>query len=183
MSNYPSQRPFFYNLFSAFRPYAATKPASSVTTTTSATTQHLSSSAQSQATRTITPPSSPTGPHAQITQQATARAIASKQQPTTQAFQSAAAAFSPPTHRTTRSQQTARKAGGPASPYGPPTFGGRNRRGSDSSSDNEGFMPRPGNEKWFIGGRMGNGEERFYQLSMVRRERSNDRRSCDRMSL
>lgn len=182
MSNYPGQRPFLYNLFSAFRPYAPHKPA----VTATSTTQQFSSQASSQApqtSHTLSPPASPSGPHAQITQQATARAIAAKQQPSSQPFQSAAAAFSPPTHHTTRSHQARKAAQGPASPYSPPTFGGRNRRGSDSSSDNEGFVQRPGNEKWFIGGRMGNGEERFYQLSMVRRERSNDRKSCDRMSL
>ena len=59
--------------------------------------------------------------------------------------------------------------------------GGR-RRSSDSSSDG-GFRDALGGEKWFIGGRTAQGEERFYKLGMVRRDRSGDRSSLDRMSL
>ena len=40
-----------------------------------------------------------------------------------------------------------------------------------------------GNEKWYIGGRTAQGEEKFYKLAMVRRERSGDRLSVDRLSL
>lgn len=40
-----------------------------------------------------------------------------------------------------------------------------------------------GGEKWYIGGRTAAGEERFYKLSMVKRPRSLDRLSADRMSL
>lgn len=40
-----------------------------------------------------------------------------------------------------------------------------------------------GQEKWYIGGRTAGGEERYYKLSMVRRERSADRLSADRLSL
>lgn len=61
-------------------------------------------------------------------------------------------------------------------------FGSRQRRGSDSSSEG-GFRDALGGEKWFIGGRTAQGEERFYKLGMVRRERSGDRASLDRMSL
>lgn len=38
-----------------------------------------------------------------------------------------------------------------------------------------------GGEKWFVGGRTAGGEERFYRLGVVRRER--ERRSVDRLSL
>jgi hypothetical protein len=55
------------------------------------------------------------------------------------------------------------------------------RRGSDSSS--EGFRESMGSEKWYIGGRTAAGEEKFYRLSMVRRPRSVDRLSADRLSL
>lgn len=70
------------------------------------------------------------------------------------------------------------------SPAGPGAFGNGSgaRRESDSSSDG-GFRDTLGGEKWFIGGRTAQGEERFYRLSMVRRERSGDRASLDRMSL
>jgi hypothetical protein len=40
-----------------------------------------------------------------------------------------------------------------------------------------------GAEKWYIGGRTAAGEERIYKLSMVKRPRSIDRLSLDRMSL
>jgi hypothetical protein len=57
----------------------------------------------------------------------------------------------------------------------------RQRRGSDSSS--EGFRDTMGTEKWYIGGRTAAGEEKFYKLSMVKRPRSVDRLSLDRLSL
>ncbi|MCJ1370574.1 hypothetical protein MMC20_001787 [Loxospora ochrophaea] len=68
-----------------------------------------------------------------------------------------------------------------SSPTSPSALGDR-RRGSDSSSEG-GFRDALGNEKWYIGGRTARGDERFYRLSMVRRERSGDRLSLDRLSL
>ena len=60
----------------------------------------------------------------------------------------------------------------------------RARRGSDSSCDSGGFRDvRGGGEKWFIGGKTASGEERYYKLSMVRRDRSADRISTDQLSL
>jgi len=38
-------------------------------------------------------------------------------------------------------------------------------------------------EKWYIGGRTATGEERFFKLGVVRRHRSIDRLSLDRLSL
>ncbi|KAF2145879.1 uncharacterized protein K452DRAFT_102617, partial [Aplosporella prunicola CBS 121167] len=80
----------------------------------------------------------------------------------------------------------------PASPASPPfpIPHAKQRRGSDSSSDG-GFRERvssaagPGAapEKWYIGGRTATGEERFYKLGMVKRARSIDRLSLDRLSL
>ncbi|KAK4243926.1 hypothetical protein C7999DRAFT_44342 [Corynascus novoguineensis] len=55
------------------------------------------------------------------------------------------------------------------------------RRGSDSSS--EGFRDALGAEKLYIGGRTATGEERFFKLGVVRRVRSGDRLSLDRLSL
>ncbi|CAH0017335.1 unnamed protein product [Clonostachys rhizophaga] len=55
------------------------------------------------------------------------------------------------------------------------------RRGSDSSS--EGFRDVIGADKWYIGGRTAGGEERFFKLGVVRRVRSNDGLSLDRLSL
>jgi len=69
---------------------------------------------------------------------------------------------------------------GSMSPNAPTrTTGGR--RGSDAS--NEGFREILGAEKWYIGGRTAAGEEKFYRLGMVRRPRSFDRLSADRLSL
>ncbi|KAF4826424.1 hypothetical protein CGCTS75_v009150 [Colletotrichum tropicale] len=55
------------------------------------------------------------------------------------------------------------------------------RRGSDSSS--EGFRDVLGADKWYIGGRTAGGEEKFFKLGVVRRVRSNDGLSLDRLSL
>ncbi|KAH6673957.1 hypothetical protein F5X68DRAFT_214544 [Plectosphaerella plurivora] len=55
------------------------------------------------------------------------------------------------------------------------------RRGSDSSS--EGFRDVRGADKWYVGGRTAGGEERFFKLGVVRRVRSNDGLSLDRLSL
>ncbi|OPB47149.1 ribosomal protein P2 [Trichoderma guizhouense] len=61
-----------------------------------------------------------------------------------------------------------------------PIPGGR-RRGSDSSS--EGFRDALGADKWYIGGRTAAGEEKFFKLGVIRRVRSNDGLSLDRLSL
>lgn len=55
------------------------------------------------------------------------------------------------------------------------------RRGSDSSS--EGFRDVLGADKWYIGGRTAAGEEKFFKLGVVKRQRSQDRLSLDRLSL
>ncbi len=60
------------------------------------------------------------------------------------------------------------------------SYSGR-RRGSDSSS--EGFRDVLGADKWYIGGRTAAGEEKFFKLGVVRRVRSGDRLSLDRLSL
>jgi len=65
-----------------------------------------------------------------------------------------------------------------------PQQAGRNsgrRRGSDSSS--EGFRDTLGADKLYIGGRTAMGEEKFFKLGVVRRVRSGDRLSLDRLSL
>lgn len=55
------------------------------------------------------------------------------------------------------------------------------RRGSDSSS--EGFRDAIGAEKWYIGGKGVTGDETFFKLGVVRRVKSNDGLSLDRLSL
>lgn len=55
------------------------------------------------------------------------------------------------------------------------------RRGSDSST--EGFRDVLGTEKWYIGGRTATGEEKYFKLGVIRRQKSRDRLSLDRLSL
>lgn len=55
------------------------------------------------------------------------------------------------------------------------------RRGSDSST--EGFREVLGADKWYIGGRTAAGEEKFFKMGVMRRVRSNDGLSLDRLSL
>ncbi|KAI0016377.1 hypothetical protein F4780DRAFT_759573 [Xylariomycetidae sp. FL0641] len=62
-----------------------------------------------------------------------------------------------------------------------PGAGSGRRRGSDSSS--EGFRDVLGADKWYIGGRTAGGEEKFFKLGVVKRVRSQDRLSLDRLSL
>lgn len=63
----------------------------------------------------------------------------------------------------------------------------RTRRGSDSSASSGGGggfrEPSSTGEAWFVGGRTATGEEKFYKLSMVKRDRSSDRISADQLSL
>lgn len=73
------------------------------------------------------------------------------------------------------------RAHGMPIPGGGGSSPGARRRGSDSSS--EGFRDVIGGEKWYIGGRTAGGEEKFFKLGVVRRVRSNDRLSLDRLSL
>lgn len=63
----------------------------------------------------------------------------------------------------------------------PNASGSNRRRGSDSSS--EGFRDAIGADKWYIGGKTATGEEKFFKLGVVRRVRSNDGLSLDRLSL
>ncbi|KAK0643881.1 hypothetical protein B0T16DRAFT_459977 [Cercophora newfieldiana] len=63
----------------------------------------------------------------------------------------------------------------------PQQGGSARRRGSDSSS--EGFRDALGADKLYIGGRTATGEEKFFKLGVVRRVRSGDRLSLDRLSL
>lgn len=56
------------------------------------------------------------------------------------------------------------------------------RRGSDSSNEGVRWQETMG-EKWYIGGRNARGEEKYFKMGVVRRDRSLDRGSIDRMSL
>ncbi|KAF2962851.1 hypothetical protein GQX73_g10721 [Xylaria multiplex] len=166
-----SQRPFsFFSMIAAWRqqtptltatpqpnkhthPHAATQPSSS-------STSYSSSPSSSQA-RSISS-SSPSHP------QTSAQTTSSPPPP-------------PQPSRTTG-------GGGMMGQFSPlhsprPISGGSpaHRRGSDSSS--EGFRDVLGADKWYIGGRTAAGEEKFFKLGVVKRVRSQDRLSLDRLSL
>ncbi|KAK0637979.1 hypothetical protein DIS24_g10294 [Lasiodiplodia hormozganensis] len=190
-----ANRPFLSNFLAAFRAQsafqsAAPSPTSQSPSTTTASAKPATQSYTTSST-TYDPSSRPTG--------ATKPNAASN---------STAAGANTTTTTTQTSFSPYGKA--PSTPGTPPqTSGGynynngypippsssspsRHRRGSDSSSDG-GFRERTGSaganggnampEKWYIGGRTPGGEERFYKLGMVRRMRSSDRLSLDRLSL
>jgi len=149
----PTNRPFFANFLAAFRAHSALSK--TPTTTAIAPTTNPSS--------TFSPPT-----------RSAARAMATKspsQGATTAAVQ--AATLSHARSPVSRSPPAARS---------PPSNFRPQRRGSDSSSDG-GFRDVLGGEKWYVGGRTATGEERFYKLGMVKKERSGDRLSMDRLSL
>ncbi|MCJ1303655.1 hypothetical protein MMC08_006465 [Hypocenomyce scalaris] len=169
----PTNRPFLANFLAAFRAHSALQNASpnpSVSTSTAATSSQATYSTSTTSTSYTT------------TTASTARPIATKTTPsvgvTTAAVQAAAAATGHLSHHHTRHPSTS-PVSNPNSNFGRRT---RQRRGSDSSSEG-GFRDALGNEKWYIGGRTAQGEEKFYKLAMVRRERSGDRLSVDRLSL
>lgn len=78
-------------------------------------------------------------------------------------------------------QSQSAAARGVTSPRGIPIPQQPRRRGSDSST--EGFREVLGADKMYIGGKTAAGEEKYFKLGMVRRVRSGDRLSLDRMSL
>ncbi|KAG6366963.1 hypothetical protein INS49_001144 [Diaporthe citri] len=80
-----------------------------------------------------------------------------------------------------QSQSAAAAARGVTSPRGIPIPQQPRRRGSDSST--EGFREVLGADKMYIGGKTAAGEEKYFKLGMVRRVRSGDRLSIDRLSL
>lgn len=167
----PTNRPFFANFFAAFRAHSAISKAattSSVSTTTSQAT-------------TFSPPN--------LT---SARAMATKspsQGATTAAVQAANhlshtrhPSAIPMSKSPTASMSPAASRSPPAARSPPSNFGRPQRRESDSSSEG-GFRDALGGEKWYVGGRTATGEERYYRLGMVRKERSGDQLSMDRLSL
>ncbi|PSN68486.1 hypothetical protein BS50DRAFT_634051 [Corynespora cassiicola Philippines] len=161
-----TNRPFFSNFLAAFRAQSAIQKAATSPTATASSYSHTPTSPSqngahgTSAARTITTKS--TAPSSGAT---TAAVQATGQfQPTRQ--------HAPPYHRSTSPTTKA---------FPIPGASRRDRRGSDSSS--EGFNEVMGAEKWYIGGRTAAGEEKFYKLGMVKRQRSVDRLSLDRLSI
>jgi len=163
-NNMSTNRPFFANFLAAFRaqptfqkaaPSAAVAYSHTTTTPAHTTTQSTTTATRTITTKAISPASGSTTAAVQATAQF---------QPTRQ--------HTVPYHRSTT----------PATKAFPiPGASRRGRRGSDSS--NEGFHEVMGADKWYIGGRTAAGEEKFYKLGMVKRHRSVDRLSLDRLSI
>ncbi|KAI9708400.1 MAG: hypothetical protein M1820_004104 [Bogoriella megaspora] len=180
-TNTATNRTFFSNFLAAFRAHSAIKAASSHSTPSTQTSyaQATASAATSQG--------------ASATQ---ARPLTTTTKPGSHQV-SAAVSVQGPSHFTSKRQHSTSplsRSPGPTSPtssntptnnfpIGSPPLSRSRRRGSDSSSDSGGFRDALGGEKWYIGGRTAQGEERFFQLGMVRRPRSVDRLSTDRLSL
>lgn len=192
MSSMGSNRPFFSNFLAAFRAHSAALPKSSpsISTTSAAaaaaTTQSVWSSPASSPPSTSHSSSEPRAinaksSHHQHNQQNSLSPLQHNVTPLTHGPRSPpspgnlavnnAPVYGPPNKPHTQSYPTPQEAR-------------RNRRGSDSSSDGgAGYRDVMGAEKWYIGGRTAAGEEKYYKLSMVRRDRSADRLSADRLSL
>lgn len=154
--NMPSQRPFFLSTFlAAFR--QPSQP-SLATTTAAQPNKHTTQASGSYTSGGASAPRSIASSAAQQAQVQSAAAAAAR-------------LHSPRQHSAIPIPQ--QNGSGAAAP-------GR-RRGSDSSS--EGFREVMGADKWYIGGRTAAGEEKFFKLGVVRRVRSGDRLSIDRLSL
>lgn len=170
-----TNRPFLSNFLAAFRAHSAIQKTATSQPSTAASTHtayaHITTASASTSSNTATSPTTTTS-HTITTKSvhpspgATAVAVqaAGQFQPTRQ--------HAPPYHRSTSPK---------AASFPIPRASHRDRRGSDSSS--EGFREVLGSEKWYIGGRTAAGEEKFYKLGMVKRHKSIDRLSLDRLSI
>ncbi|KAI1087554.1 hypothetical protein F5B19DRAFT_63054 [Rostrohypoxylon terebratum] len=155
-----SQRPFFLSSFlAAFR--QQTPPALSAASQTNKHTTQPSSSPSASGARSLSSSSQSQTPSQQ------------SQQRTGGVMNSLPLQSQPHRHQPHHSPQPHRP--------GMPIPGSGRRRGSDSSS--EGFRDVLGADKWYIGGRTASGDERFFKLGVVKRVRSQDRLSLDRLSL
>jgi len=164
MNTMPTQRPFFANFLAAFRAHSAIQQQSKGPTPSTSHASHTTSGASSSATAATN--SSPSHPRSIATKASGATTTALNQ------------LHSP---RATSTSPLSRSPGQSSPGYMQRSESANRRRGSDSSS--EGFRDVLGAEKWYIGGRTAAGEERFFKLGVVRRERSIDRLSLDRLSL
>lgn len=191
-----SNRPFFSNFLAAFRAHSAALPKSSasLSTTSAAAAAAAAASGQTVWSSASASPAVQTSTPSDIS--SAPRAINHKAGPHSHTQQSALSPLqhnvSPLTHGPRSPPSPGMTVGGSSPVYGPPNKppqsyptpqeARRNRRGSDSSSEG-GYRDVLGGEKWYIGGRTAGGEEKYYKLSMVRRDRSADRLSADRLSL
>ncbi|RDA95120.1 hypothetical protein CP533_2149 [Ophiocordyceps camponoti-saundersi (nom. inval.)] len=179
----PTQRPYFLSSFlSAFRQQGPSLPPSQQANKHSTQAAPTSSAVVAAAAAAAANPSSSPAYHGQ----SSASSASSSSRTATTVAAAAAAAATPSPHAYGRSPQ----AGVSIHSRGPvtsanaipiPDPSSSRRRGSDSSS--EGFRDRLGADKWYIGGRTATGEEKFFKLGVIKRVRSNDGLSLDRLSL
>ncbi|KXT14877.1 hypothetical protein AC579_763 [Pseudocercospora musae] len=188
----PTQRPFLGNFLAAFRAHSQPLPKPSTSLSPSAAMAGSASIWTAAPQGTAKSPSP--GPESNMSspkpicpaKTSTYGAQSTTAQPERQLVSS----YTPLEHNVSPLTHLPRSPPSPG-PYGPqnkppsyPTVQDvrRSRRGSDSST--EGYREvRTGGEKWFIGGLTATGEERYYKLSMVKRDISSDRISTDQMSL
>ncbi|KXL49645.1 hypothetical protein M433DRAFT_62192 [Acidomyces richmondensis BFW] len=197
----PTQRPFLSNFLAAFRAHSHPLPKAPSSMSSSAAVaptaaiwtaaQSSKPSPQSPAAENATTSPRPIHPKAQQ-YNAQSSTVASDRQLHT--------SLSPLQHSVSPQTHLPRSPSSTGLPmYAPPnkpqpeyptcqqtSFSGSRarRRGSDSSSDSGGFREVRGNaDIWYVGGRTAGGDERYYKLSMVKRDRSLDRISADQLSL
>ena len=189
----PTQRPFLSNFLAAFRSHTQPLPKSVASLSTTSTAAAASTSTQTVWTSQPTKPQA-SNPSASENAVSHPRPINAKGQNHNAQSQDK---YAHPSLQHNVTPQTHLPRSPPVSGmpvYGPPNKpqpsyptvqeSRRARRGSDSSCDSGGFRDvRGGGEKWFIGGKTASGEEKYYKLSMVRRDRSTDRISTDQLSL
>ena len=166
----PSPRPFFASFLSAFRSRTIPSAQASSMTVSKSQTQPSSTTSTSQNVSNPTVATSQPLP------------IAKSSGPTSSALSQL---HSPPLSRSP-GPSPGERLGHMSSPTpGHQHHAGRTkRRGSDSSSEGVNWREAVG-EKWYIGGQTATGEERYFRMGVVRRDRSleRDRGSVDGMSL
>ncbi|KAG8627409.1 hypothetical protein KVT40_004892 [Elsinoe batatas] len=194
-----SNRPFLSNFLAAFRAHSSTLPKSnpslSSTSTSTPAVWTAAASTYTGPTQTTQPQqihSSPRTIDPRKVAAQTSRSTSPGPLPFSPPLQHNVGPLSHATRGTSPSassaekspfpQSTERRTGASSAAIGIPSSANR-RRGSDSSSEGGFRDVASGQEKWYIGGRTAGGEERYYKLSVVRRERSADRLSADRLSL
>ncbi|RCI10392.1 hypothetical protein L249_4434 [Ophiocordyceps polyrhachis-furcata BCC 54312] len=175
----PTQRPYFLSSFlSAFRQQGPSLPPSQQANKHTTQATPTSSSVAAAAANSSSSPayhghsSASSASSASRTATTVAAAAAAAATPSPHAY-----GRSPPTGVSIHSRGPITSANG----IPIPNPSSSRRRGSDSSS--EGFRDRLGADKWYIGGRTATGEERFFKLGVIKRVRSNDGLSLDRLSL
>ena len=187
----PTQRPFLTNFLAAFRahsqPIPKAQPSISSSGAVAASTQTIWTSTTSTTQKPAPPSSDNIISPRPINPKAAAHALAAATSTTVQERKELHPALQ---HNVSPQTHLPRSTPSPGLPvYGPPnkpqpSESRRTRRGSDSSSGSGGFREvGGGGEKWFVGGRTASGEEKYYKLSMVKRDRSSDRISADQLSL